>query len=212
VARDGEGEIHEELARAGALHEAAEQHENHDVGRRDAKRRAEDPFRGHEELVEEAHRLDAGDGEAIDQEHERGERQGPADQPPRRLQHEDDHDDRKGHVGRRQIVDVVDAVDEVVVVPEQVKDRRDGEGQQEVVDELRRLPDAVARAADHEEGQGHREQEVRAPEDDRLRGAGRDDPHVIESHGDRDQARHEPDHALVVETEPQPGRRNGNVH
>ena len=39
VAGDAEREIHEELARPGALHEGAEQHEDHDVGRRDPERR-----------------------------------------------------------------------------------------------------------------------------------------------------------------------------
>ena len=65
VAGDAHGEVHEQLAGAGALHEGAEQHEDHHVGGGDRQRLAEDALGRQVELVDEPDRLDAGEEIAV---------------------------------------------------------------------------------------------------------------------------------------------------
>ena len=121
--------------------------------------------------------------------------------------------DREGHVGPRQVVDVVDAVDDVVVVPEQVDDRRAREREQRVVETRRRpAPASAPRAADEQEGQHDREQEMRAAEDDRLGRARDDDPHVVESHAHGDRAGDKRHRARVPTIEPRSKGRSAHVH
>ena len=84
------------------------------------------------------------------------------------------------HVGIGEVVDVEDAVDEVVVVDEQVDHRRDRRGEERVVQkrrrplrdrrgvETRRRLGLVRDPPEQQEAQRHREEQVRAAEDDRL--------------------------------------------
>ena len=56
-------------------------------------------------------------------------------------------------------------------------------------------------AAEEQEGQRHREEEVGAAEDDRLRRPDHDHAHVVERHRHRDEGSGKPDHAGMREVE-----------
>ena len=94
VAGEREGEIHEEPPRAAPFHERAEQDEDDHVGGGDAERRAEDAVRGKVHLLQQHLHLDAGEEDGVAQEDERGDGQGPPDDAPRRVEHQDDGDHR----------------------------------------------------------------------------------------------------------------------
>ena len=179
--------VHEELAGAAALHERAEQHEQHDVTGGHAERRAEDAFGGEIQLLHQDLGRDTGEADGVDQERDRGQRQGETDHAPRRLEHDRHRDHRIELVQRGQIVDVDDAVDEVVVVEKDVQDEAIAQGQQE---EIRGAPGGrtVRPQRIEQEHQRQREQQMRAAEDDRLGRAERRHVHVIKRHSHRDRA------------------------
>ena len=79
VAGDRQREVHEQLPGAALLHERAEQHEQHHVGRRHAQRRAEDALGREIQLLHQHRQLHVGEERRVDEEDERGERQRPAD-------------------------------------------------------------------------------------------------------------------------------------
>src|SRR5690606_6079667 len=64
-------EIHKKLARSCSLHERAEHHEDQDVSSGYRKRNSENAFGRHIKLVEQPHRLDASNKEAIGEKYER---------------------------------------------------------------------------------------------------------------------------------------------
>jgi hypothetical protein len=177
------GEIHEQLADTGALHEAAEQHEDQHVGRGYRERNAENAFRRHVELIHQPHRLEPGDEQAIDQKHDGGDRQRPTDHAARGLEHDQHHDRAHDHVGPREVVDVEDASGEVFVVDEQVDDRCRPKHKQRVIENAGQAILCPIPPID-QEGEHQREQQVGAPERDRLRRAEGDRPHVVRRHRD----------------------------
>jgi hypothetical protein len=98
-------EIHEQLADAGALHERAEQHEHDDVGGGHAERRAEDAFGGQVQDLDDLLRPRLGDERAVDQEHDRGNGQRPADHAPGGFQHDHGEDRAQDEFGLGRVVD-----------------------------------------------------------------------------------------------------------
>ncbi len=193
------GEVHEQLPDARLLHEAAEHHEDDHERRRNGERLAENTLRRHVELVEDAHRLELGDEQPVQQEQDGGDGQRQVDATAGRLQHDHDQDRAENHVGPRQIVDVVDAGDDVFVIDEQVEQRSDAERQPDIVDDIRDRPLHPHLAAVDQEHQHEREQEVRAAEDDRFRRPAHDDPHVVEDHRDGHHRHGETRKAAVTE-------------
>ena len=148
VPGDRHREVHEQLAGAAALHERAEQHEQHHVGRRHAQRRAEDALGRQVQLVHAARRRSTRvKTDRVDQERDRGERQrrGPARaaSPRARCPPRPPH---RTCPGPRQVIDVDDAVDEVVVVEKDVQDEAEAQRQQQQVE--RRATRASRAASD----------------------------------------------------------------
>jgi hypothetical protein len=160
----------------------------------------EDPFGGHEQLVHEPHRFEPRDEQSVDHEHDRRQRQRPADHASRRLEHDHGQDDARDHVGRGQVVDVEDAGDDVLVIDEQMQDRHHAEHQQNEVERRRFVAD-LAGSPVKKKQQHQREHQVRAAVPDRLGRAEGDRPHVIKRHRDRDDGHRLAHDAGVAEIE-----------
>ena len=133
------GEIHKKLARSCSLHERAEHHEDQDVSSGYRKRNSENAFGRHIKLVEQPHRLDAGDEKAVGEKHERRYWQRGTKDTPGGFQDHHNQDGPEYHVGGRQIIDVIDAIDDVIVIDKQVNNRRRGEDEKNIIQESRWL-------------------------------------------------------------------------
>ena len=153
---DRHREVHEQLAGAALLHERTEQHEQHHVARRHAERRAEDALGGQVQLLHQHRRGHPREAERVDQERDRGQRQREPDHPPRRLEHDHHRVHRVERVRPRQVVDVDDAVDEVVVLEKDVQDEAEAQRQQQQVERAPRRPPGARRV--QQEDQRQREQ------------------------------------------------------
>jgi len=215
AARDREREIHEQLAGAALLHERPEQDEQHHIGRGDAERRAEDPLGREVDLLHQHRHAHGGEEQRIREERDRGECHRQAEHAPRRLEHEQGRDHRVKPVERGQLVDVDDAVVDIVDVDEEVQDEGPGAREQRPVERTPAPPPAGLRRIEQED-ERHREKQVRAAEEVRL---GRAEPpyvHVVERHGHCDdgdgrlqRARRRRGRCDLLVRHPSPSRDNG---
>ena len=200
VAGECHGKVHEQLPGAGALHECTEQDEDQHIGCRHRERDAENSLGGHIELIHEPHRLKLRDKEAVQHEQNRGERQRPADHAARSLQHDHAHDRTHDHIGRRQVVDIEDAVDDVFVIDEQMQYRREAKHEQNVVEHCRGIARRTRSTVDQKQ-QHQRERQMRTAIEHRFRRAEGDRPYMIERHRDADGRHRQADDAGVTQIE-----------
>ena len=129
------GEIDEEAAEPDARRQHAEQHVMEDVGRDDAERDAVDALAREIEVVDDAFPGVAGMREnarqraaveRVDHQHDRDDRQRPADAAARRLQQHHDHDRAHDPVDRIGVADAELEIVEDVRDVEAGDDGRDG--------------------------------------------------------------------------------------
>src|SRR5690606_35495626 len=139
VAGKTHGEIDKKLARSCSLYERAEHYEDQDVSSGYRKRNSENAFGRHIKLVEQPHRLDASNKESIGEKYERCYRKRGTNDAPCSFQDHDNQDGPEQHVGCRQIIDVIDAINDVIVIDEQMDDRRRGEDQKCIIKQSGRL-------------------------------------------------------------------------
>ena len=173
--------IHEQLAGTGALHERTEDDKDEDIGCRHRQRDAEDALGGHVKLVKEALRLDIGDQQGVPQKDDGGQRERPAEHPAHRLHQQDDHEHAHDHVSDGQVIDIEDAIDDVIVIDEEIQNRRYADEEQHIIENCRRFTRLPA-SSEQQKGQHHRKQKVRATKPDRFGRADADRPHVIDDH------------------------------
>jgi hypothetical protein len=103
------------------------------------------------------------------------------------------------HVRRGQLVDVENAIDEIIVIIEEIEDRNGAEDDQAIVEQRRRCPVVLRQPAIDEEDERQREQQMRAAIDDGLGRAEGDRVHMIERHGDGDGHCRQPHDAAMTQ-------------
>jgi hypothetical protein len=155
AAEEREGEVEEELARAGVLQESAVNGEEDDERGRDVDRDAEDAFERHVHVADEARDVVAAmrprrrqprADEGVEQEDADHDGHDPAGAAARRLDHERDQHDPEDHVpGRRVHV----AVGEGVALPHHVDDGGHRDQRERRIPPLQPVAKALRRREQH---------------------------------------------------------------